>query len=54
MILLIRMGLYYIYEYWGELIGSLIIFLFDGELKFVLEKWILMLDGDSHIVKATT
>ena len=50
MILLISMGI------WLEvnLIGSLIIFLFDGELKFVLEKWILMLDGDSHIVKATT
>ena len=51
MILLISMGI------WIEvnLIGSLInIFLFDGELKFVLKKWILMLDGDSHIVKATT
>ena len=34
-----------------NLIGSLIIFLFYGELKFVLEKWILMLKGDSHIVK---
>ena len=37
-----------------NLIGSLIIFLFYGELKFVLEKWILMLEGDSHIVKSET
>ena len=37
-----------------NLIGSLIIFLFDGALKLVLEKWILMLDGDSHIVKSGT